>query len=173
MPGKGGDLSCLEVQLLEVDNNIEREMEDKERFIIRVYGIAIHNDHLLVGDEIWHDTYMTKFPGGGLEYGEGTIECLKRECMEEFGQEVEVLSHFYTTDFFQPTLFLNDKQLISIYYKMAVPSPELIAMSNTRTQFSQRENGSMAFRWMALDQFKADDLSLPIDRIVAERLFGL
>ena len=34
--------------------------------------------------------YVTKFPGGGMEFGEGTIDCIKRECMEEFGEEVEV-----------------------------------------------------------------------------------
>ena len=56
-------------------------MEHQEKFIIRVYGIAIHNGHILVCDEIWYDTFMTKFPGGGLEYGEGTIDCLKSECM--------------------------------------------------------------------------------------------
>ncbi len=147
-------------------------MEHQEKFIIRVYGIAIQNGHILVCDEIWHDTYMTKFPGGGLEFGEGTIECLERECMEEFGQKVDVLSHVYTTDFFQPTLFLKDKQLISIYYRMALPSPELIIMSNARTQFSQKENGLMAFRWMALDQFSPDDLTLPVDKIVAGKVLG-
>ncbi len=147
-------------------------MIQQEKFIIRVYGIAIHNGCILVCDEIWHDTYMTKFPGGGLEFGEGTIDCLKRECMEEFGQNVEVLSHIYTTDFFQPTLFLKDKQLISIYYTMALPSPELIVTLDTRTQFSQKENGSMAFRWMALDSMNPDDLTLPVDRIVAEKLLG-
>ncbi len=148
-------------------------MEHQEQFIIRVYGIAIHKDHVLVCDEIWFDTMMTKFPGGGLEYGEGTIDCLTRECMEEFGQEVEVVSHVYTTEFFQPTMFLKDKQLISIYYKIILPFPERIAISNVRTQFSQRENGSMAFRWMALDRLQADDLSLPVDRIVADKFLGL
>lgn len=148
-------------------------MEDKERFIIRVYGIAIHNDHLLVCDEIWHDTYMTKLPGGGLEFGEGTIDCLKRECMEEFGQEVEVLSHFYTTDFFQPAMFLKDRQLFSMYYRMRLPAPELIGVSDSLTSFAEKKNGSMAFRWTAMDALKVNDLSLPIDRIVADKLLEM
>jgi len=44
---------------------------------------------------------MTKFPGGGLQFGEGTIDCIKREFREELGCEIGVLKHFYTTDYFQ------------------------------------------------------------------------
>ena len=56
---------------------------------------------VLVADELIHGRYITKFPGGGLEFGEGTLDAIKREMMEETGIEIEVLSHFYTTDFFQ------------------------------------------------------------------------
>ena len=66
-----------------------------KHFNIRVYGLLI-NDHneVLLSDEYVLDTYMTKFPGGGLKFGEGPEECILRECIEEFGQEAEIISHF-------------------------------------------------------------------------------
>ena len=61
----------------------------KYPFIIRVYGIYIDPDKgILVSDELVNGKYITKFPGGGLEFGEGTIDCLKREMVEETGQEL-------------------------------------------------------------------------------------
>lgn len=147
-------------------------MESSEKFIIRVYGLAIHDGHLMVCDEVWFDTLMTKFPGGGLEFGEGTIDCLKRECREEFGQEIEVISHFYTTDFFQPTRFLKDKQLISIYYRMQLPDPDAIKVSSRRNEFPVRKDGSMAFRWAPVNGLHPDDFTLPVDRLVAAMLLG-
>jgi 8-oxo-dGTP diphosphatase len=67
---------------------------------LRVYGLLIneHNE-VLLSDEQEYGMRFTKFPGGGVEYGEGLIDGLKREFMEECNMEIEVLSHFYTTDF--------------------------------------------------------------------------
>lgn len=55
---------------------------------IRVYGLIFCKGLLLITDEFRLGMPMTKFPGGGLIKGEGTIDCLKRECMEELGQEI-------------------------------------------------------------------------------------
>ena len=59
---------------------------------------------------------MSKFPGGGMKFGEGPEDCIRREAIEELGQAIEILEHFYTTGFFQKALFYDDHQLISIYY---------------------------------------------------------
>jgi len=88
-------------------------------FNIRVYGILIDEEHrLLVSDEFIRGNYFTKLPGGGLELGEGTRDCLKREFMEETGLDVTVGEHFYTTDFFQISAFNNKDQIVSIYYRV-------------------------------------------------------
>ena len=71
-------------------------------FNIRVYGILLDkNKRVLISDEFIRGNYFTKFPGGGLEFGEGTRDCLKREFKEETGLDVEIKEHIYTTDFFQ------------------------------------------------------------------------
>src|SRR5205814_1486561 len=98
-------------------------------FNVRVYGILIHNESILVADEYIAGRYITKLPGGGLEFGEGTIDCLIREFKEEMDIEIEVYKHFYTTDFFQPSAFKKNQQVISIYYQVKTASPEAIVVS--------------------------------------------
>src|SRR5215831_9906743 len=86
-------------------------------FNIRVYGILLgEKKQVLVSDEFIRGNYYTKFPGGGLEFGEGTRDCLKREFMEEMNLDVEVGDHIYTTDYFQMSAFNPEHQIISIYY---------------------------------------------------------
>ncbi len=100
-----------------------------KQFNIRVYGILINEkDQVLVADELVKGYQITKFPGGGLEFGEGTIDCLKREFMEEANMEVEVTAHFYTTDFFQQSAFHKDHQIISIYYLVTPVSEYTISV---------------------------------------------
>lgn len=110
---------------------------------------------------------MTKFPGGGLEYGEGPVECLQRECREEMGFDIKVTGHFYTTDFFQKALFFEDTQLISIYYTFEIPLNAHLSTSQKPYDFSNYE-GAQSFRWAPLKTLKPDDLTFPIDQKVTE-----
>ena len=57
---------------------------ESNRFNVRVYGLLLNEkEEILVTDEFRLGVLMMKFPGGGLEFGEGTIDCLRRECMED------------------------------------------------------------------------------------------
>jgi ADP-ribose pyrophosphatase len=88
-----------------------------QRFNIRVYGILVNDQQqVLLSDEFIRGKYYTKFPGGGLEFGEGTRDCLAREFLEEMNLRVEVGEHIYTTDHFQLSAFHPDHQIVSIYY---------------------------------------------------------
>ncbi|MCC6371776.1 MAG: NUDIX domain-containing protein [Bacteroidia bacterium] len=139
------------------------------RFNIRVYGILIHEGALLVSDEYIKRNKITKLPGGGLEFGEGTRDCLKREFKEELGLEVEVTDHFYTTDFYVASSFSTNSQVLSIYYLVKPLSELNFKVSQTPHNYEKKE-GAQAMRWLKLQELKENDFTLIIDRKVAEML---
>ncbi len=144
-------------------------------FNIRVYGILINEKkQVLVSDEYIRGGYYTKFCGGGLEKGEGTIDCLKREFMEEMNLKVEVTSHLYTTDFYQQSAFNPAHQIISIYYYVKALEEIKVPLRTQPFQFDEeqlnmyKEKGETeTFRFVDWDNFSADAVTLPIDKIVA------
>jgi 8-oxo-dGTP diphosphatase len=146
-------------------------MIDKEQVVIRVYGILINSQsEVLLADEYWFGQPMTKFPGGGLIPGEGTIDCLKREFLEELGLQPHNIRHFYTTDFFQSTeLLVPSRQLLSIYYQVDLQGHETIGVKSTRYDFDFVE-GSMVFRWVPLSGLTSADVTFPIDKKVVSML---
>lgn len=146
------------------------------RFNVRVYGILINDQkQVLVSDELIRGNCYTKFPGGGLEYGEGTRDCLHREFLEEMNLKVEVGKHLYTTDYFQVSAFNPDHQIISIYY-LVKPLEEIsVRLSNTAFDFDeqqmslyQQRNETESFRFIDWENFSEESVTLPIDKIVAE-----
>ncbi len=148
-------------------------MEETIRhFNIRVYALILNNrKELLLSDEFQLGMRMTKFPGGGMHFGEGTLDCLHREMMEEFNQDVEVIRHYYTTDFFQKALFYEDHQLISIYYLCRLKDESLLPVSKVPFEHVSDINGSQAARWISLGELDPDrDLSFPVDRHAAKML---
>jgi 8-oxo-dGTP diphosphatase len=142
----------------------------EKRYNIRVYAIILHEGKVLVTDEFRVGMRMTKFPGGGHEWGEGLSDTVKRECLEEIGQEPTALEHFYTTDFFIASAFRETDQLISIYYKVVIPSPEKIPVVENVFQFAEETDGAQIFRWIPLDKIGPENFTFPIDRKVAEML---
>ncbi len=147
-------------------------MNNIRGFVIRVYGIIINDQkHVLLSDEFHMGIKMTKFPGGGLKLGEGTIDGLRREFREECnGQEICNINHFYTTDFFQKALFYENKQLISIYYLAEICNPVRFKISEKPFDFQDNENGSQSFRWVEIKNLNEDDITFPIDKFVADKL---
>ncbi len=140
-------------------------------FNVRVYGILIdENKDVLVSDELIHGKYITKFPGGGLEFGEGTIDAIKREMMEETNTEVEVLEHFYTTDFFQASAFNPHAQVISIYYLLKAISNLNVIIKQKPFDFDEEKEGAIAFRKIPVSTISENDFTFPIDKKVAAML---
>ena len=107
-------------------------------FNVRVYGILINEEHqILVSDEYIRGQYYTKFPGGGLEQGEGTRDCLKREFSEEMELEIEVGDHIYTTDYYQQSAFNTADQIISIYYFVKPLEPIKFLLTQKEFDFTE------------------------------------
>jgi ADP-ribose pyrophosphatase YjhB (NUDIX family) len=148
------------------------------RFNIRVYGILINDQkQVLVTDELIRGNRYTKFPGGGLEYGEGTRDCLKREFLEEMNLSIEPGDHIYTTDYFQPSAFHPDHQIISIYF-FVKPLEEITArISKTPFDFDEeqmkvyeKETETESFRLIDWDDLNEESVTLPIDKLVVKML---
>jgi 8-oxo-dGTP diphosphatase len=138
------------------------------KFNVRVYGILINEaSEILLSDEYDFNFPHTKFPGGGLELGEGTRDCLMREFMEECNLKVEVLEHIYTTDFYQKSAF-NDSQIISIYYRVRSLEQYSFPTSSKVFDFKDESNGQQSLRWMHLNDFSPESMTLPIDKVVAD-----
>lgn len=137
-------------------------------FNVRVYGLLINNENqVLVSDEQSGGRIFSKFPGGGLELGEGLIDALKREFMEECNAEIEVVGHLYTTDFYEQSSF-NDSQILSIYYLVKEVSP--LSLNFKHIPFDFDEGSLQAFRWISLDELKSDDVTFKTDKTAIELL---
>ena len=132
----------------------------EQSFNIRVYGLLVNpQNEVLLSFEQYKKYEFTKFPGGGLEYGEGTIDALKREFEEELGITPGNFRHFYTTDFFQKSI-MGDAQILSIYYLIDVADYAAIPeVSDTGKLFFHPINATLL-----------EHINLPIDIVVAKML---
>ena len=141
------------------------------RFNIRVYGILINNGQLLVSDEYIKKNKITKFPGGGLEFGEGPKDCLIREFKEELNLSIKVIEHYYTTDFYVNSSFDTNSQIISIYY-IVYPLEKMDFKVSLSSHNYEVKEGAQSVRWIKLSELKENDFSLIIDRKVGEMLIN-
>lgn len=98
-------------------------------------------------------------PGGGLEFGEGTVACLKREFREELNLEIEVQDCFYIQEEFVPSLAEDQKQLLMLYFYANILDMENMELLDTKIQ---------EVKWAALDG--ENPFTLPVDQIVFRKL---
>ncbi len=139
-------------------------------FNVRVYGLLINDkNEVLLSDEEEYGFRFSKFPGGGLEFGEGLIDALRREFVEECNAEVEVSEHFYTTDFFIKSVF-NDSQVISVYYLVRPVSELILNFKDKVFDFDSEGELLQAFRWKNIKDLSPEDVTFPTDQKVVELL---
>lgn len=137
------------------------------RFTVRVYGLWLQGGNLLVSDEFIKGKHITKLPGGGLELGEGPKDGVIREIKEELNLTVSKATHFYTTDFFIPSAFDNDSQVIVIYFKVEIENGDAFRLEDVDIS---HEPEIQDFRWISLSELSPDDLTLPSDKKAIELL---
>ena len=141
-------------------------------FNARVYGLLINDQNeILITDEQEFGMRFTKFPGGGLELGEGLIDGLKREFVEECNVEIEVISHFYTTDFYIKSAF-NESQMISVYYMVKNITPLNLAFKTIAFDFDGEGDVLQSFRWVNMADIHSEDVTFPIDQHVVKLLIN-
>ena len=129
------------------------------RFNFRVYALIIFKNNILLSRELIQNKLIYKFPGGGVEIGEGIVDALQREAKEEMGQHLNHITHFYTTDFFQRSSFDSSEQLISVYFKASL-SQHL----NNKLKIPVKDQP--VFEWKTLVDLNEEDLHFPIDKKV-------
>lgn len=139
------------------------------QFTIRVYGLLIVDDLILISNEQIKDFRFTKFPGGGLEFGEGVADCLVREFKEETGLDITVDNHFYTSDFYQQSAFNKQDQLIAIYYLVSAAN---LGVLNLEKQIinTGRYVENIQLKWMKLSEINEAVFTFPIDKLIAQKL---
>ena len=141
------------------------------RLTVRIYALILNDrSEILLSEEFHHNMKMCKFPGGGLELGESTLACLRREMREELGAEIEIIEHFYTTDFFQKSQFQQDTQVLAIYYLAKLLNTPTSSASKYPFELCELKNGSLSHRWQALDSFTPEILTFPFDKKAASLL---
>lgn len=127
---------------------------------IRVYAIILNNkNELMALEEQYIGKKLIKLPGGGLELGEGILECLHREMAEELNLKINVLRHFYTQEDFLVSQFKENEQLLTLYYQVEILNPEDLIIL---------EHNIEKIKWISLQE--EDPMPLTVDKIVFQKL---
>lgn len=131
-----------------------------DKINVRVYAIYLNkNNELMALNESYAGEKLIKLPGGGLEFGEGTIDCLHREFAEELNLKIEIIEHFYTQEDFLASKFRENDQLLTIYYRINILNLEELRIVDTSIE---------QIKWISLTE--ENPLQLPIDKIVFQKL---
>ncbi len=140
------------------------------RFNLRVYGICVVDGKLLLTDEIRFGMKMTKLPGGGLQFGEGLEEALKREWREELDEDVEVGEIFYVNPFLQTSFFNSKDEVIGLYFFVRLLGEPMGIFTEYPMDFPSEEDDQQVFRWVPLASINEDSFTFPIDKAMVKKL---
>jgi 8-oxo-dGTP pyrophosphatase MutT (NUDIX family) len=139
-------------------------------FNLRVYALIVNDkNEVLLSDEFRFGKFFTKFPGGGVEFGEGILEALHREMQEELNLKIDEATPFYFNDFLQQSAFQSNNQIVSFYYKVKCDFNG-IPMQEYTIPFT--EEGEKQ-RWHNINLLEIDQLTFPIDKVVLQKLKNL
>jgi 8-oxo-dGTP diphosphatase len=136
-------------------------------FNLRVYALIVNEENeVLLSDEFRFGKFFTKFPGGGVEFGEGVLEALKRELREELSLQLNDYSLFYVNDFYQVSAFDKSQQLISFYY-LSIVNKQSISTESYEIPFYDNCEKQ---RWQNIDLLSEDDFTFPVDKVALDKL---
>jgi ADP-ribose pyrophosphatase YjhB (NUDIX family) len=148
-------------------------MKPIDRFNIRVYGIWIDGDkQVLLSDELVGGRKITKFPGGGMKFGEGPAEAIRREWKEELGCEINIVQQLYFSDFFVPSFMDDGSQVISLYFQVQPTTPLQVPLATQPFDFKKEKDGAESFRKAPIDMLDSGFISLPIDKELIKQILS-
>ena len=131
-----------------------------DKINIRVYGAVVKDRKVLVLHEEYVGQNLMKLPGGGLEFGEGVLDCLHREFEEELNVKIEIKEHLYTQEDFLVSRFRANEQLLTLYYIVEIIDEEEFLILDPCIEKTE---------WVPIDTDE-NPFPLPIDKIAFEKL---
>jgi ADP-ribose pyrophosphatase len=90
-------------------------MIEKIRPRVRVAGILIEDDRILLIEHTKNNRKYWLVPGGGVDWGESAAEALIREFKEETGLDIEVEKFLFISETIAPD---KQKHVINLYFKI-------------------------------------------------------
>lgn len=127
-----------------------------DKINIRVYATIVKNGKVLALHEEYAGEHLMKFPGGGLEFGEGALECVERELEEELNVKLKNVEHLYTQENFLVSKFRDNEQLLSIYYLAEIIDENELLIMDPCIEKTE---------WVSLDA-EENPFPLPVDKMV-------
>ena len=128
----------------------------------RAYGILVNEaQEVLVSDEFRFGRYFRKFPGGGVEKGEGIIDALKREFKEELSLEIDSHEFLFFNDYLQQSSFDPNAQVTCFYYLVKCSKAKDMVLENYEIPLT--ENGEKQ-QWIPVNELKIEQLTFSIDQ---------
>lgn len=131
-----------------------------DKINIRVYGAIMKERKVLSLFEEYAGVQLLKLPGGGLEFGEGIIDCLRRELEEELNVKLKNIRHLYTQEDFVVSRFRENEQLLTIYYTAEMEDENDMLIMDRCIEKTE---------WISVD-INENPFQLPVDRIAFEKL---
>lgn len=113
-------------------------------FSLRIYAFLENKGKYLVLKEPYGGDTVHKLPGGGLEEGEGSIACLKREFLEELNLHIQIKELIYATDYYES---YKGQQVIKLYYTVRVADGQSLELPLTT-----QEESIEAILWLEIDE---------------------
>ena len=131
-------------------------------FTQRTYGILINKkQEVLISDEFRFGRYFRKFPGGGVEKGEGIIDALKREFKEELSLEIDSHEFLFFNDYFQQSSFDPNIQVTCFYYLVKCSGDQDLKLESYEIPLTK--DGEKQ-QWISINELNIETLTFPIDR---------
>lgn len=84
---------------------------------VRVAGILIEDDKILLIEHLKKDKRYWLVPGGGVDWGESTAEALIREYKEETNLDISVEKFLFLSETIAPD---KQKHVINLYFQIKV-----------------------------------------------------
>ena len=131
-----------------------------DKINVRIYAAAIKDEKVLTLYEEYAGEKLVKLPGGGLEFGEGILDCLHREFEEELNAKIKIVEHLYTQEHFQISKFRENEQLLTIYYIVEIENMDELVILDPCIEKTE---------WYPINSAE-NPFQLPIDIIAFEKL---